>query len=333
MLTDSGMVVEHAGRASPIAVAIPTCNGARHVAETVRSALSQGDEFSILVSDDRSDDDTLNIVRREAGDRAKIEVNPERLGLAGNWGRCVALADSPFVAILHQDDLWRPGHLDAHRRVATNGPRIGLIASASGVVDAGGREVSAAIVGRGGLGPVDRTFAAGESIPELAEANPLRCSAVTFSKAAFSKVGGFDPSYRYVVDWDFWIRVARRFPVSWLSAATVDVRWHLESETHRFAGGTADLDEALRLLGREFPESPRLRRKGVRRLGRAFLNRAHVALRAGDGRLARACLARALRMDPRLVARIGFDPRLAVQMTAAAIAPGWAGRTFGARAR
>ena len=53
-----------------LTVAIPTCNGARHLAEALRSVLSQeGVAFELVVSDDRSDDDTLEVVRRAAGDR------------------------------------------------------------------------------------------------------------------------------------------------------------------------------------------------------------------------------------------------------------------------
>ena len=84
-----------------LTVAVPTCNGARHLAEALRSVLSQeGVAFELLVSDDRSDDDTLEVVRTAAGDRARIEVNSERLGLAGNWNRCAALAAHAAVGDL-----------------------------------------------------------------------------------------------------------------------------------------------------------------------------------------------------------------------------------------
>ena len=110
---------------SPIlTVAVPTCNGARHLAEALRSILAQeGVAFELLVSDDRSDDDTLEVVRAAAGDRVRIEVNSERLGLAGNWNRCVALARTPLVAIFHQDDVMLPGHLAGAR----GGFRVGRV--------------------------------------------------------------------------------------------------------------------------------------------------------------------------------------------------------------
>ncbi len=77
---------------SIVTVAVPTFNGGRHLAEALGGILAQrGVAFELLVSDDRSDDNTLEVVRAAAGDRVRIEVNSERLGLAGNWNRCAAL--------------------------------------------------------------------------------------------------------------------------------------------------------------------------------------------------------------------------------------------------
>ncbi len=188
----------------------------------------------------------------------------------------------------------RPGHLAAHLAAFEANPALGLVASAADVIDDAGREIPASVVGRGGCGDRDRTFAPGEFARELAIENPLRCSAVSLNAETHAEVGGFDPSFRYVVDWDFWLRVARRRPVAWLARPTVAIRWHLSSETHRFKSGTADLDETTRLLetlyqedGQRFTDADRLRRKADRRLARAFLNRAYEALKGGDSRLAR----------------------------------------------
>ena len=56
-------------------------------------------------------------------------------------------------------------------------------------------------------------------------------------------------------------------------------------------------------------------------------------LRGGDPILARRCLARALGLSPPILGTIARDPRLAVQMTALALAPGTAGRLLARRLR
>jgi hypothetical protein len=191
-------------------------------------------------------------------------------------------------------------------------------------------------VERGGLGPVDRLYEPGELAGAMVGGNPLRCSAVTLRRAAFEDVGGFDPSFRYVVDWDFWLRLSRQWRVAWLARQSVRVRWHPASETHRFQAGTADLDETARLMETLFtvdlkdrPDVDRLRRAAGARLARAFLNRAHDALRAGRIELARNALRRGVRLAPGLIATILNSPRLALAMATLAAAPRLAGRLFG----
>jgi glycosyltransferase involved in cell wall biosynthesis len=319
-----------------LTVAVPTCNGAAHLAETLRSILGQqGVAFEIIVSDDRSGDETLEMVRSVAGDRARIAVNSERLGLAGNWNRCVALCQTPWVAIFHQDDVMEPGHLAAQMRAGMAAERIGLVASASDVIDEKGAPIPENVVGRGGLGPVDRVFQPGEVAALMVEGNPLRCSGVTLRRAAYAECGGFDPSYRYVLDWEFWLRVSRLWRVTWLAKPTVRVRWHAASETHRFKTGTADLDETARLLEQLFavdlserPDAHVLHRAANKQLARAFLNRAHDALHVGRTDLARDALRRGLRLSPVLIATLARDPRLCIQMATLSAAPRLARRLF-----
>jgi hypothetical protein len=312
-----------------LTVAVPTCNGAAHLAEAIQSIVAQtGVAFELIVSDDRSDDDTLNVVRTAAGDRARIEVNSERLGLAGNWNRCAALARTPLLAIFHQDDRMKPGHLAAHVVAQSADNSVGLVASASDVIDDRGEPVPETMVERGGLGSANRVYEPGCLAAAMAMGNPLRCSAVSMRVAAFAETGGFDPAYRYVVDWDFWLRVSRRWKVAWLAKPTVEVRWHSQSETHRFRTATADLDETARLLEQVFsldlkeqPDVAQLRNAANARLGRAFLNRAHDALHAGRIELARDALRSGFKRSPGLIALMLHDPRLCIQMAALAAAP------------
>lgn len=314
-----------------ITVAMPTYNGVRHLTEAVRSIRAQVDlDFDWVACDDRSDDASLEILRAEAGDRIRIAVNSERLGLARNWNECVAQSRTPLVAVFHQDDVMYTGHLRAHLSAFEADPGAGLICSAADVIDERGLPIPESVVGRGGLGSSDRTFGPGELLAELAVYNPLRCSAVTIRRQAHAEVGGFDPSYRYVVDWDFWLRVATRSPVTWLATPSVAMRWHTASETHRFRSGTADLEETSRLLdglGNLEDDGDRRRRIDPR-LARAYLNRAYDALRGGDPRLARRCLAEAVSRRPGILRTIALDPRLAAMMATVAVAPEVARRLF-----
>ncbi len=227
------------------------------------------------------------------------------------------------------------GHLQAHARALGSDESVGLAASAALVIDERGEPISPGVVGPGGLGPLDRLFAPGELAPEMACGNPLRCSAVTIRVAAHRDAGGFDPSLRYVVDWDFWLRVSRSWKVAWLARPTVQVRWHTSSETHRFQSGTDDLDETAQILTRlvesdwsDRPDVAAMRRMANARIGRAFLSRAFDALGEGRPELARVALHRAISRSPAVIGAIFRDPRLCIKSAALAASPRLAAKLF-----
>jgi glycosyltransferase involved in cell wall biosynthesis len=201
-----------------ITVAIPTFNGERYLKETLLSILSQQwVDLELIISDDSSEDKTLDIVRATAGDRAQIVVNRQRLDLADNWNQCVRLCSTPYIAIVHQDDVLCPGHLAAHLSTFNKDERVGLVASNTTTIDDRGREIEDPAT-QSGLGPIDRVSYPGELAEQMVNReNPFRCSAVSIRTEAHAEVGGFNGKYQYLVDWDFWLRVSRTWKVAWLA--------------------------------------------------------------------------------------------------------------------
>ena len=230
-----------------------------------------------------------------AGDRARIEVNSERLGLAGNWNRCAALARTPLVAIFHQDDVMLPGHLSAHAASFAADSSIGLTASASVVIDERGRPVSPAVVEQGGLGPIDRVFDAGSArvVDGGRQPAPLfggdaarrrlrtRWAASTRG-CRTSSTGIAGCGYRENGRLPGWR--GRPFRSAGIPPARPTVSrqgWPTSTRP------SAMLEPLFDARSQGSCRSARLRRAAHDRLGRAFLNRAHDALRAGLAELAR----------------------------------------------
>ncbi len=159
-------------------------------AKRSRSILSQERRrFELIVSDDRSDDDTLGVVRA----RPATVLASRSIPSVSAWRETGTVA-RPWLA--RRSSRSSPGRRDAAR--APGGPcggvaadvGIGLVASASVVIDERGGPVAATVVEQGGLGPIDRGPRPG--IAPMADGNPLRCSAVTLRLEAFNEAGGFD---------------------------------------------------------------------------------------------------------------------------------------------
>lgn len=109
------MAVVVAGGGEPVWILLPTYNGARFVAEQIASIERQtGAEWRLLVRDDGSTDDTVQVVDRLAASDARIERLRDGVGNVGvvaNVGMLMAAAmarGARDVMLADQDDVWLP---------------------------------------------------------------------------------------------------------------------------------------------------------------------------------------------------------------------------------
>lgn len=105
-----------------ISVCIPTYNGAQYLTDCLDSVLSQTlPDFEVVIVDDGSSDDTLDIAHsyRLRDPRIRVFKNEGNLGLAGNWNRCVHLSRGQWIKFVFQDDLVLPECLSRMLSVAT----------------------------------------------------------------------------------------------------------------------------------------------------------------------------------------------------------------------
>ena len=93
-----------------VTICIPVRNGERTIRKTLDSLLTQDyPNCEIIVSDNCSDDDTAKIVSQYASNGVKYFFNPvlEKYG-ESNWNYILSLAEGPFIALYHADDLYTP---------------------------------------------------------------------------------------------------------------------------------------------------------------------------------------------------------------------------------
>lgn len=129
-----------------VSVALCTYNGARYVEEQLRSILAQSHPVSeIVVGDDGSTDDTLDIVARIAGETAVPFVvrAHEPLGVAGNFADAIASTTGELVAFSDQDDVW---HADRIERLVGAIDGVDLVHTDARLVDEWGKPIGATLL-------------------------------------------------------------------------------------------------------------------------------------------------------------------------------------------
>ena len=94
-------------------ILIPTYNGASYIEEALLSAINQSRKAdAIIVSDDNSTDNTLEICSRY---KEYIQIYKNENGPSGfveGWNNAIKLANDSYITILHQDDLLAPTFLE-----------------------------------------------------------------------------------------------------------------------------------------------------------------------------------------------------------------------------
>lgn len=100
-----------------------TCDGARFIDEQLRRLARQTALLTeLIVSDDVSIDETLDIVARFAEDApfaAIVRRNPHALGYGENFLTAVGLATGDPSALYDQDDIWLPAKVEVALQTLT----------------------------------------------------------------------------------------------------------------------------------------------------------------------------------------------------------------------
>src|SRR5262245_39649307 len=109
--------------APALTFAIPFYSGIRFLPDALKSVLAQRDpNWRALVCDDGEVPGVEDLVRSFGDPRIRYYKNEANLGMARNWNRCIDLAETDLVTLLHEDDLLLPGYCGIMRRAAAEHP-------------------------------------------------------------------------------------------------------------------------------------------------------------------------------------------------------------------
>lgn len=124
-----------------ITFAIPYYANLAYLRKAIESVLRQSDAaWTLLVCDDGDDQSqTENLVAGFRDDRVQYHRNEHRLGMAGNWNRCLDLAGSDLVTLLHADDELLPAYAATMKQAAQQHPRAAALFCDAEVIGPDGR--------------------------------------------------------------------------------------------------------------------------------------------------------------------------------------------------
>ncbi len=130
-----------------LSVALCTYNGMAYIEQQLDSILNQElpvDE--VVVSDDGSSDDTMNIVRRIASEYQQIHwiflQNASQLGVIRNFEQAICQCTGDIVFLSDQDDVWRRDKTQVIVSYFNSHPEKDVVFSDAELVDDKGNKLS-----------------------------------------------------------------------------------------------------------------------------------------------------------------------------------------------
>lgn len=195
-------------------VICPVYNSAGFISRTLESVFSQvSSNFELIVVDDGSDDNSVEVVRnlslkfaQKEVDVRLIEIPHSGPGRARNIG--VQAAHNEWIAFIDSDDTWEKDKLDCVEQEISKNPDVNFFCNAEYHVNDAG-EKRYVDYSRHALSEKPLKF-------QLYNRNLFSTSAVVVRKAILDEFGLFDEKMMNAQDYELWLRLAPALKVKFI---------------------------------------------------------------------------------------------------------------------
>lgn len=224
-----------------VSVCIPVYNGSAYIAEAIDSVLAQTyKDFSLIVCDNCSTDNTEEIVRSFADPRIKYVRNSKNLGLVGNSNRCIELADGEYICILHHDDVMMPDNIERKVRLMDECPNVGFVHSDVLLIDEAGNRLKRKMFSGAQHNYIkDGLSIFRHYILRMPVGASVFIGAVMARRSCYIHLGVFNTELPNTSDNEMWMRIALFYDVACIGDPLVKYRLHrgMTSTSINDAGG------------------------------------------------------------------------------------------------
>ena len=209
-----------------ISVITPSYNQGHFIKETIDSILSQDwDEIEYIVMDGGSTDDTVDILK-SYGDQIIWKSEKDR-GQTHAINKGLEIATGDVLCYLNSDDFFMPGVIRKVMEKFQSDNNIKWISGDYIIIDENGKEIQSFVASY-------KRFL--RSLPQkstLEVANYIIQPSTFWRREVYEEFGEFDEDLHLTMDYDYWLRIIQKYPLTNLDEALCSFRIHGDSK-----GGT-----------------------------------------------------------------------------------------------
>lgn len=201
-------------------IIIPTYNQGEYIGRTLDSILEQKyPKTEIIVLDAMSTDKTAKVLSKY-GEKIFWLREPDR-GQAHAINKGLRMSSGDIVAYLNSDDTYEANTLVLVNNFFMANPNAKFVYGHGPLIDPKDKKI----------GMYNTRTMTRES---LAQSCGISQPTAFWRREITNKVGYFNESYRFTMDYEYWIRVAKKYDLHFVDAPLANTRIHHAAKTSKF---------------------------------------------------------------------------------------------------
>ena len=200
-----------------ISVLMSVYNSEKYLKECIDSVLSQTySNFLFFIINDKSTDNSLNIISSYSDSRIRLIENDNNIGLTKSLNKGVDQINTKYIARIDADDICEPTRLSSQLDVLEGDENLALVGSSAFLIDETGNDVGEILVPT--IDVKERLFFKNSFI-----------HSTILVRTDVLKKYRYDEEIKYAQDYNLWVKISQAHDLTNLKERLIKYRYHDES--------------------------------------------------------------------------------------------------------
>jgi glycosyltransferase involved in cell wall biosynthesis len=203
-----------------VSIVLPTHNGSKYLGQSIRSCLDQRhSNLELIIVDDGSTEDLRPVVSGFSDSRLRYVKHEKNRGVSAALNTGFALASGDYLTWTSDDNFYDERAIGTMMRFLQNHPGIDFVYASSYIVDESKS--------------LERLPVRRPQPPDDLRSNNCVGACFMYSRQVYRDTGDYNSDAFLVEDYDYWVRVSKRFRMQRIFEPLYYYRYHDRSLTAR----------------------------------------------------------------------------------------------------